>query len=106
MVPDSFTIKKSVNKVKSTVNQQQYFNPLKAVGTGTTAGKSITRTFRFGVTTITRNIPVKGIYLENHPFVTNQRLTVTNDGNPLGVSTTSSATVTAYAIYCFCSQKK
>ena len=95
VVPDSFTIKKSVNKIKSTVNQQQYFNPLKAVGYGTTTGKSITRTFKFGATTITRNIPVKGIYIENHPFVNNQKLTVTNDGDPLGVSTTSSATVTA-----------
>ena len=84
MVPDSFTIKKSVNKIKSTVNQQQYFNPLKAVGYGTTTGKSITRTFRFGATNITRNIPVKGIYLENHPFITNQKIRVTNDGNALG----------------------
>ena len=95
VVPDSFTIKKSVNKIKSTVNQQQYFNPLKAVGYGSTTGKSITRTFRFGATTITRNIPVKGIYLENHPFITNQKIRVTNDGNALGVSNTSSSTVFA-----------
>ena len=88
VVPDSFTIKKSVDKIKSTVNQKQYFNPQKAVGFGANTGKSVTKTFRFGATTITRNIPVKGIYLENHPFVTNQKLTVTNDGNPIGVSAT------------------
>ncbi len=93
--PDSFTIEKSTDKIKSKVNQKQYFNPNKAVGFGLTAGAGITTSFIFGNTSTTRAIPMKGIYLENHPFVNNQRLTVTNDGFPLGVSTTPSATVTA-----------
>ena len=35
-------------------------------------------TFTFGNSTITREIPVKGIYLENHPFETNQLVKLTN----------------------------
>ena len=95
VVPNSFTVQKSVDKIKSTVNQKQFFNPINAVGFGTTAGQSVTKTLGFGATTITRNVPMKGIYLENHPFVTNQKLVVVNDGNPIGVSNTSLSTVTA-----------
>ena len=94
VIPDSFTIEKSVDKFNSKVNKKVFFNPMKAVGFGTTAsGQSRSISFSFGETRRTRTIPTKGIYLENHPFVTNQKLTVTNDGNPIGIALTPESTI-------------
>jgi len=95
IVPDSFTIKKSVDNIDSNVNQKVFYNPVKSVGFGTTAGQSKSTEFSFGETRITRTIPTKGIYLENHPFVTNQKLTVKNGGNPIGYSDTPDGTITS-----------
>ena len=95
IVPDSFTIEKSVNNFDSKVNQKVFFNPIKSVGFGTTAGQSRLVEFSFGETKITRTIPFKGIYLENHPYSTNQKLTVINDGNPIGYSDTPDGTITS-----------
>ena len=98
VIPDSFTIKKSVDNFNSTVNQKVFYNPIKSVafvGAAATAGRSREIEFTFGETRITRTIPAKGIYLENHPFVTNQKLKVTNDGNPIGVSDTAAGTISA-----------
>ena len=96
VIPDSFTIKKSVDNFNSNVNQKVFFNPIKSVafvGAAATGSRSREIEFAFGETRITRTIPAKGIYLENHPFVTNQKLIVTNDGNPIGVSNTSGSTI-------------
>ncbi len=95
IVPDSFTIEKSVDNFDSNVNQRLFYNPIKSVGFGTTAGQSRLVEFSFGETKITRTIPFKGIYLENHPFSTNQKLTVINDGNPIGYSDTPDGTITS-----------
>ena len=64
VIPDSFTIQKSVDNLNSRVNQKVFFNPSKAVGFGDTAGGSITKSFSFGNTRTTRVIPNQAIYLE------------------------------------------
>jgi len=97
VIPDSFTIQKSVDNLNSRVNQKVFFNPTKAVGFGDTAGGSITKSFSFGNTRTTRVIPNQAIYLENHPFVTNQKLKLTNatGANSIGISTLASSTISA-----------
>ena len=97
VIPDSFTIQKSVDSINSRVNQKVFFNPTKSVGFGDTAGGSITKSFSFGNTRTTRVIPNQAIYLENHPFVTNQKLKLTNatGANSIGISTLSGSTITA-----------
>tara|TARA_Y100001972_G_scaffold3524_1_gene3961 strand:- start:1592 stop:14002 length:12411 start_codon:yes stop_codon:yes gene_type:complete len=74
IVPDSFTIPKSISNFKSKVNDKFFFNPSKTVGFGTTAGTSISVTYGFGNSSRVNTIPQKGIYLENHPFRTDQKI--------------------------------
>ena len=86
--PDSFTISKSVDKFDSKVNDKAFFNPKESVGVGTISGVGYSTSFTFGdISTVNRSIPTKGIYIENHPFVTNQPVVYTADGTTLTVST-------------------
>jgi hypothetical protein len=73
-IPDSFTIPQKIDYFESEVNDKVFFNPVQSVGIGTTAGITITTTFKFGDSNITRNIPTQGIYIENHPFSNNQKV--------------------------------
>ena len=78
-IPDSFTISQNIDYFESKVNDKVYFNPKQSVGIGTTSGITNSVTFKFGDSTITRNIPTQGIYIENHPFTNNQQVIFTAD---------------------------
>jgi len=79
------------------VNREIYFNPIEAVGLGTTSGIGI------GVTLIFSNpgpgiaqifIPTKSIYISNHQLNTGDELIYsTNSGTPIGVSTNGISTL-------------
>jgi hypothetical protein len=85
--PDSFTISKSVDKFDSKVNDKVFFNPRESVGVGTISGVGYSTSFTFGgISTVTRSIPTKGIYIESHPFVTNQPVVYASNGTPITVS--------------------
>ena len=75
---DSFSINKKVSYFESRQNDKVYFNASESVGLGTISGTGFSTSFIFGDSSITREIPVKGIYLENHPFKTNQIVKLTN----------------------------
>ena len=75
--PKSFKIDREISYFDSNVNNRVYFNASESVGLGTEQS-GFSTTFTFGNSTITREIPVKGIYLENHPFETNQLVKLTN----------------------------
>jgi hypothetical protein len=78
------------------VNREIYFNPIDAVGLGTTSGIGIGVTIIFsnpgtGVTQIF--IPTKSIYISNHQLNTGDELVYsTNSGTPIGVSTNGIST--------------
>ena len=76
IIPDSFTINKSIPDFNSKVNDKFFFNPSKTVGFGTVAGITTSVIYGFGDESRTNNIPQQGIYLENHPFRTNQKISV------------------------------
>jgi len=91
--PDSFIISKSVDKFDSIVNDKAFFNPRESVGVGTISGVGYSTSFTFGdISTVTRSIPTKGIYIESHPFVTNQPVVYTSNGTTLTVSTDGTST--------------
>ena len=92
-IPDSFTISQNIDNFESKVNDKVYFNPKESVGIGTTTGITNTITLQFGDSTITRNIPTQGIYIENHPFTNNQRVVFTSNGTPIAISTSSSGSL-------------
>jgi hypothetical protein len=78
------------------VNREIYFNPIDAVGLGTTSGIGIGVTLIFsnpgtGITQIF--IPTKSIYISNHQLNTGDELVYsTNIGTPIGVSTDGTST--------------
>jgi hypothetical protein len=78
------------------VNREIYFNPIDAVGLGTTSGIGIGVTLIFsnpgtGITQIF--IPTKSIYISNHKLNTGDELVYsTNSGTPIGVSTDGTST--------------
>jgi hypothetical protein len=78
------------------VNREIYFNPIDAVGLGTTSGIGIGVTLIFsnpgtGITEIF--IPTKSIYILNHQLNTGDELLYsTNSGTPIGVSTNGIST--------------
>jgi len=89
-VPDSFTIKKSIEYFDSQPTERFYFNPHKTIGVGVTPGISIPITFTFAGIGITRDVPTKRIYLEDHPFKNSQELTFsTGGGSAIPVSDTA-----------------
>ena len=87
--PDSFTIPKKVDYFESSINKLAYFNARESVGVGSTAGVvGYTTTFDFGDSQVTRNIQTRSIYIENHPFETNEAVTLTvPTGGALAIST-------------------
>ena len=86
-IPNSFTFTKDVDYFDSKVDDRVYFNPQESVGFGTTAGLSNLKSFAFGIGTVTRSVPAKSIYLENHPFKNNQQVTYTGSGSIIAIST-------------------
>ena len=85
---DSFNVAKSIEKFDSKVNDIAFFNPTEAVGYGTTAGTSYLVTYDFGNEIgLQRGVPTKSIYLENHPFKTNQEVVYSSNGSNISIST-------------------
>ena len=85
---DSFSIDFSTEIFTSKVDDIVFFNPLESVGFGTTAGLSHIVTFNFGdELNVSRQIPTKSIYIENHPFKNNQQVVYTANGTTLSIST-------------------
>ena len=74
----SFTFDNQVPYFNSNNNRKIYFNAAESVGIGTIFGIGFSTSFIFGDSTISREIPVRGIYLKNHPFKTNQLIKLTN----------------------------
>ncbi len=83
---NKFTIDKSIPYFDSKVNQKVFFNPSQTIGLGTADGTENTITFSFTDKDITRNVPVKQIFLENHPFVTNQQIKFTSASGNITIS--------------------
>lgn len=96
--PNSFVVNKKTNYFESKLNDVVYFNPLETVGFGvtTTVGITSNTTFVFAGLTTIRSIPLRSIYIENHPFVDNQQVTISlpdNSYSPLSVSTSFGGSV-------------
>jgi len=76
-VSDSFQIDKKIDYFESSRKDKIYFNPSKSVGIGTTPGTTYPVSFEFAGNDIVRNIPVRQLYIENHPFKNNQKVNLT-----------------------------
>ena len=72
IIPNSFIISEPSEYFNSKINDKVFFNPTQSVGVGESVGVSTSINFVFASTTLTREIPTQSIYIENHPFISNQ----------------------------------
>ena len=87
---NKFTINKSISEFDSKVNQKVFFNPAQSIGVGVNDGESTEVSFSFAGQDIKRSIPVKQIFIENHPFKTNQKIKFTRpDSTQISISNES-----------------
>jgi len=96
-IPDTFTIEKSIDYFDSSSNNLVYFNPNQSVGVGTTSGIGVAVTFNIGIQTNNIiSIPTQSIFLPNHPFKTNQAVTLTRPGTASSISVANTSTSTPF----------
>ena len=86
-ITNSFKINKETDYFNSSRKKSIYFNPTKSVGIGTTPGTNYEVSFDFAGNSVTRNIPVRQLYIENHPFKTNQKISLTIPSGNIAIST-------------------
>ena len=88
LIPNYFNIPLRTKLFDSSVKDQVYFNPHESVGVGTVVGLGSTATSTLGDLISVVSTPTRSIRLPNHPFKTNQRVTLTkpNVGFALTVS--------------------
>ena len=94
-MPQRFTVSVETPYFESEEQDKVFFNPFEAVGIGITAGISTIRSYQFNGITTQRSILTQNIFLENHPFETNQPLSysVGLGTTSIGVSTSPTGTI-------------
>lgn len=73
--PRSFTLPVSVPYFESSINDKVFFNPQQSVGIGTTTGLSLLKKYFIGSRDYDVSVPIQGIYIPDHPFITGQEVT-------------------------------
>jgi hypothetical protein len=78
---NKFTVPVETDPFNSKFQETFYFNPRESVGVGTTAGLSTSVLVTVGPNTGTASLMSQNLYLNNHPLVNNQKVTLKNNGN-------------------------
>ena len=91
VLSNKFTLLNSgigITEFDSKINDEIFFNPHESIGVGTVVGLGSTSLSTLGDLTKVVSTPLQSIRLPNHPFITNQRITLTkpNAGYALTVS--------------------
>ena len=88
---DIFEINARTSYFNSKINKKIYFNPKYSVGVGTISGITSSISYSIGKLNKKIDVPTRSIYLPDHPFETNQKVTlyIPSPGNPFSVSNTS-----------------
>ena len=86
-ITDSFKINKKTDYFNSSRKKSIFFNPTNSVGIGTTPGTTYEVSFDFAGNNVTRNIPVRQLYIENHPFKNNQKVSLSIPSGNIAIST-------------------
>ena len=94
LIPSFFNIPLRTKVFDSTIDDKVYFNPHESVGVGTVVGLGSTATSTLGDLISVVSTPTRSIRLPNHPFKTNQQITLTKPsvGYALTVSKDDGAT--------------
>ena len=81
LIPNTFELKNTTGlgftDIDSKLNDEIFFNPHESIGVGTAVGLGSTSTSTLGDLIKVVSTPLQSIRIPNHPFVTNQRVTLT-----------------------------
>ncbi len=98
LIPNFFNIPLRTNVFDSSVKDQVFFNPHESVGVGTVVGLGSTSNSTLGDLISVVPTPTHSIFLPNHPFKTNQRVTLTKPAAGYGLTVSKDDGVTTFTI--------
>ena len=94
-IPDYFSIPITVDYFNSSLDELVYFNPTKSIGFGTEVGISTEVSYTVGITSFKEDVLSQSIFIEDHPFTNNQKITLIKPSNStdIGISTESTSSI-------------
>ena len=98
LIPNLFDIPLKNIKFNSKLNDVVYFNPHESIGVGTVVGLGSTALSTLGDIISVVPTPTYSIFLPNHPFKTNQRVTLTKPAAGYGITVSKDDGVTNFTI--------
>ena len=91
LIPSYLTLPVKSDYFNSKVDDRYYFNPKETVGVGTIVGIGTSVNYTKGELLEVVSIPTQSIYLPNHPFRTNQAVTLTKPSVGLALTVSNSS---------------
>ena len=101
LIPNLFDLRNTglgITDFNSRLNDQVFFNPHESIGVGTVVGLGSTAFSTLGDVKKIVSTPTHSIFLPNHPFETNQRVTLTKPAAGYGITVTKDDGVTNFTI--------
>ena len=96
--PSKFTLPVNASYFDSSTNDKLFFNSIQSVGVGTTTGSGSSKTYFIGSRHYDISVPIRGIYLPNHPFKTGQEVTFERFAGSQGFTVSNSPTSPTFSI--------
>ena len=98
LIPSYFNIPLETDLFDSKVNDLIYFNPHESIGVGTVVGLGSTATSTLGDLIKVVSTPTHSIFLPDHPFKTNQRVTLTKPASGYGITVSDDDGVSTFKL--------
>ena len=98
LIPSFFNIPLRTKVFDSKIDDKVFFNPHESVGVGTVVGLGSTATSTLGDLISVVSTPTRSIRLPNHPFKTNQRVTLTKPSVGYALTVSKDDGVTTFNI--------
>ena len=98
LIPSTYDISLNTDFFESAPDEIVYFNPHESICVGTVVGLGTTATSTLGDLTKVKSLETHTISLPNHPFVTNQRVTLTKPSVGYALTVTKDDGVTTFNI--------
>ena len=100
LIPNTFNLQLSLGttSINSKLNDEIFFNPHESIGVGTVVGLGSTAFSTLGDVKKIVSTPTYSIFLPNHPFETNQRVTLTKPAAGYGITVSKDDGVTNFTI--------
>ena len=98
LIPSFFNIPLNTDYFNSKISDVVHFNPHESIGVGTIVGIGSTSLSTLGNVTKVVSTPPHSIFLPNHPFKTNQRVTLTKPSAGYALTVTRDEGATTFTI--------